>query len=227
MPKIVLHQWEMSPFCNKTRRCLRHKKLAFEALDYNGLKARAASKLSHAGTLPVLDYDGERVADSMNIARFLDRKHADAPLYPAGAEELARVRFWEDWAGASLHYFEVYYRMLDPVALEKALDLISAGRPRYERTLLKVVFKRRFPKKLASQGLARYTPSEVDERFAEHLDGLEALLAKSDFLVDGRATIADLSVAAQLDEMVRTTKMKDAILARAHVRAWMERLPPG
>jgi glutathione S-transferase len=225
MPKILLHQWEMSPFCNKVRRCLRHKGLAFEVLDYNGLKAREAPKLSGPGTLPVLDYDVERVVDSVAIARFLDRMHPEARLYPTDPEELARARFWEDWAGASLHYFEIYYRMLDPEALEKALDLISSGRPRFERSLLKVVFKRRFPKKLHSQGLGRFPREEVEAKFNEHLDGLELLLAKKDFLVGGGPTIADISVAAQLDEMIRTSKIRDTILTRTKVRDWMARLP--
>jgi glutathione S-transferase len=226
MPNIVLHQWEMSPFCNKVRRCLRQKGLAFEVKDYNGLLARNAAKLSHAGTLPVIDYDGERVADSVSIARFLDRKHPEEPLYPTDAEELARARFWEDWAGASLYYFEIYYRMLDPDALEKALDLIGKGRPGYERALLKVVFKQRYPKKLHSQGLGRFTLAEVDEKFDEHLDGLEAILAKRDFLVNGKPTIADISVASQLDEIARTNTRKADALDRPKVRAWMARLPP-
>src|SRR5215471_2178444 len=206
MPKILLHQWEMSPFCNKIRRCLRHKGLAFEVLDYNGLKAREAAKLSGPGTLPVLDYDVERVVDSVAIARFLDRMHPEAPLYPADPEELARARFWEDWAGASLYFFEIHYRMLDPEALEKALDLIGAGRPRFERTLLKFAMKSSFPKKLRAQGLGRFSGEEVDTRFREHLEGLEVLLTKHEYLVGFAPSIADLSVAAQLDEIIRTSK---------------------
>jgi glutathione S-transferase len=227
MPTIVLHQWEMSPFCNKVRRCLRHKGLSFDVHDYNGLEARRAASLSEVGTLPVLEYDGERVVDSTAIARFLEQKHADAPLFPPNSEELAMVRFWDDWAGQSLYFFEIYFRMLDPVAMEKALDLICKGRPGYERALMKFVFQRRYPKKLAAQGLGRLAPSEVERQLGEHLDGLDSILAKRDWLVGSRVSLADLSVASQLDELLRTSRMASEIRARPQVARWLERLPDG
>jgi glutathione S-transferase len=173
----------------------------------------------------VLDYDGERVGDSAHIARFLEAKHPSPPLYPKGGEELARVRFWEDWAGASLHFYEIYFRMLDPSSLEKALDLICKGRPRFERALLKVAFKQRYPKKLGWQGLGRLAPEEVERKLSEHLDGLELLLEKTGFLVGDHATIADISVGAQLDEMIRTSKVSEVIRARSKLVAWIARLP--
>jgi glutathione S-transferase len=225
MPKIVLHQWEMSPFCNKARRSLRHKGLAFEVIDYNGLSARNAAKLSRAGTLPVMDYDGERVPDSSAIAAFLDARHPENLLYPQGPEERARAMFWEDWAAQSLYYFEIYFRMLDPEAREKALDLICAGRPGYERSILRVVFKRRYPKKLASQGLGRLEPAEVERRFFQHLDNLEVLLSRRAWLAGDAPSIADISVGAQLDELIRTSRLADRIRAHAAVDAWLKRLP--
>src|ERR1051326_8415766 len=104
MPTIVLHQWEMSPFCNKTRRCLRYKGLEFAVIDYNGLLARKAASLTKVGKLPVIDYDGERIADSSRIAEFLDRKHPAKPLYPRDPQALAGARLWGGWAGRRLYF---------------------------------------------------------------------------------------------------------------------------
>ena len=124
MASIVLHQWEMSPFCNKARRCLRHKGLDFEVRNYNGLKARKAATLSEVGTLPVLDHDDSRIVDSKRIAEFLDQQYPDAPrLYPDDAVARAQAHVWEDWAGQSLYFFEVRFRMLDIKARAKALAL--------------------------------------------------------------------------------------------------------
>ncbi|MBM4363334.1 MAG: glutathione S-transferase family protein, partial [Deltaproteobacteria bacterium] len=225
MPTLLLHQWEMSPFCNKVRRCLRHKGLAFEVKNYNGLEARKAAGLSPVGTLPVLDYDGERTVDSSAIARLLDARHPEAPLYPADPAELALARFWEDWAAQSLYFFEIHLRMLDPVAMEKALDLICAGRPGYERALMKMVLGRRYPKKLAAQGIGKLPVAEVERRLVEHLEGLEALLRGRDWLVGTAPSIADLSVVAQLDELVRTSRLADKIRSYPALRAWLERTP--
>src|SRR6266850_3274360 len=182
MPQVVLHQWEMSPFCNKTRRCLRHKGLAFAVVDYNG----------------------ERIADSSRIAEFLDRKHPAKLLYPKDPQALAAARLWEDWAGQSVYFYEIYFRMLDPVSLERGLDLICKGRPGWERVVLRAIFKRRYPKKLAQQGLARQPRADVERQFFTLLGDLDTLLSQRQWLAGEALSIADISVVAQIDELIRT-----------------------
>jgi glutathione S-transferase len=223
MSTILLHQWEMSPFCNKTRRCLSYKGLKYEVKDYNGLLARKAAALTPVGKLPVLDYDGERVQDSSQIAVFLDRKHPDKPLYPKERQTLAKARVWEDWAGQSLYFYEIYFRMLDPVSLERGLDLICKGRPAWERVVLRAVFRRRYPKKLAQQGLARMPRAEVERQFFGLLGDLDALLSARQWLAGDSLSIADLSVVAQISEFVRTSDLAPRVLALTHLKAWLER----
>jgi 1-acyl-sn-glycerol-3-phosphate acyltransferase len=210
MPKVVLHQWEMSPFCNKPRRCLRHKGVEYTVVNYNGLLAARASALSKVGKLPVLDWDAERIQDSSHIARFLDERIPQKPLYPRDAQALASARVWEDWAGQSLYFYEIYFRMLDPVSLERGLDLICEGRPRWERSVLKLIFKRRYPRKLREQGLARLAPAQVERQFFELVESLEAILQDRSALTGNEIGIADISVGAQLDELIRTSDLKHA-----------------
>jgi glutathione S-transferase len=224
VPTIVLHQWEMSPFCNKTRRCLAYKGLKYEVKDYNGLLARKAAELSPVGKLPVLDYDGERVQDSGRIAAFLDRKHPDKPLFPKDAQTLAKVRVWDDWAGQSLYFYEIYFRMLDPASLERGLDLICKGRPRWERWVLKRVFKARYPKKLGQQGLARLPRAEVERQFFELLGALDTLLGARQWLAGDALSIADLSVVAQISELVRTSDLAPRVLSLPGIKGWLERV---
>lgn len=223
MPQIVLHQWEMSPFCNKTRRCLSYKGLQYTTVNYNGLLARKAASLTPVGKLPVVDYDGQRLQDSSHIARFLDERHPQKPLYPKDRATLAKARIWEDWAGASLYFHEIYFRMLDPVSLERGLDLICAGRPRWERAVLKLVFKRRYPAKLKQQGLARLPRDEVERQFFGLLGDLDALLAGRSWLAGDALSIADLSVVCQLDELIRTSDLAPRVLALPHLKRWYER----
>lgn len=223
MSGIVLHQWVMSPFCNKIRRCLEHKGLGYQVVNYNGLRALEAAKLSSAGKLPVLDYDGQRIQDSSRIARFLDQKHPEQPLYPAEPAALARARILEDWAGQSLYFYELYLRMLDPVALEKALDLVCAGRPGWERHAIKFVLKSRYPKKLDLQGLGRYTRSEVVDQLVQHVQNLDSLLAERPYLTGDTLNIGDIAVAAQFDEIIRTSDAAERVLAWPRFKAWYER----
>lgn len=223
MTTVVLHQWEMSPFCNKVRRCLSYKGVEHTVVDYNGLLARKAAALSPAGQLPVLDWDGERIADSARIAEFLDQKRPDRPLYPTDREQLARARFWDDWAGQSLYFYEIYFRMLDPVSLERGLDLIAKGRPAWERAVLKFVFKRRYPKKLGWQGLARQPRAEVERKFFSLLSDLDAVLASRPWLVGDALSIADISVVSQIDELVRTSDLAPRVLDFPNLKAWFDR----
>lgn len=223
MSDIVLHQWEMSPFCNKIRRCLNYKGLRFTVVDYNGLLARKAAALSPAGQLPVLDHGDERLQDSGRIAEFLDRQHPDKPLFPRDPQALAQARIWDDWAAQSLYFHEIYFRMLDPVSLERALDLMCKGRPRWERAVLKAVFKRRYPKKLGSQGLARQPRAEVERQFFTLVGSLDTVLGSRPWLAGDALSIADIAVAAQLSELLRTSDLAPRVLALPHLKAWLDR----
>jgi glutathione S-transferase len=222
--KIVLHQWEMSPFCNKVRRVLTAKGLEFDAVNYNGLQARKAARLSSAGTLPVMDYGEARVQDSAAIVRFLEEKHPAPALIPADAEARASAHVWEDWAAQSLYFFEIYFRMLVPEARERALDLITKGRPAYEKPIVRAVLKRRYPRKLRAQGLGRLPAEEVERQWFTHVDALDAILAKRRWLAGDALSIGDVSVAAQLDEVLRTSDLAGKIRERRHVIAWLERM---
>ncbi|HZP11509.1 MAG TPA: glutathione S-transferase family protein [Nevskiaceae bacterium] len=226
MANVVLHQWEMSPFCNKTRRCLNHKGVPFTVVNYNGLLAARASSLSKVGKLPVLEWDGSRIQDSTRIAHFLDEKIPAKPLYPKEPQELAATVLWEDWAGQSLYFYEIYFRMLDPASLERGLDLICAGRPKWERAVMKFVFKRRYPRKLREQGLARLDRAEVEQQFFALLAALEALFEGRPALAGMEIGIADISVGAQLDELCRTSDLRDRVLAYPRIKAWLAKLPP-
>ena len=223
MTTIVLHQWEMSPFCNKVRRMLRHKGLDYSVVNYNGLLALNAAKLSKVGKLPVVDFDGHRVQDSAAIARYLDEKYPDKPLYPREPRALAEARMWEDWAAQSLYFYEIYFRMLDPISLERGLDLVTEGRPGYERAILKFVFKRRYPRKLQEQGLARMPREQVEALFFARLEDIDALLEGRNYLGGDTPNVADFSVVGQLDELIRTSELRGRILGYPRIAAWLSR----
>lgn len=227
MTEIVLHQWKMSPFCNKVRRMLAHKNLAYTTVEYNGLLARNAAKLSAQGTLPVIDCDGQQIVDSSAIGRFLDAHFPQKPLWPEDKLHKAQAHFWEDWAGTSLYAYEVYLRMMVDGPLNQALDLICEGRPAWERSVLKLVFKRRYPKKMHSVGLGRLTKDQVEGQLLEHVDHLQALLSSREWLVGDAISIADISVAAQLDEILRTSEIAGALRDREAIMRWLGRIPGG
>src|SRR5437870_9816589 len=50
------------------------------------------------GTVPALAADGHRVSTDHRIARFLDERHPEPPLFPAGPERRSAVEEAERWA---------------------------------------------------------------------------------------------------------------------------------
>ena len=224
MPQIVLHQWEISPYCNKVRRILAHKGLAYSARNYNGLQAAQASKLSPAGKLPVMDYDGERVQDSSAIAAFLEQKHPEKPVFPRDPVERAQCRIWEDWADESLYFYTVYFRWAKPETFRNTVALLCEGRPKWERWIFSLAAGPGMKRKISYQGLGRLPEARVEEQFFGHLDALETILAGRDWLVGDRMSAADISVAAQISEILRSGSMRDRVTqGRPRLADWLQR----
>ena len=222
-PAIVLHQWSISPFCGKVRRILEHKGLAYEVVNYNGIKARQAAGLTPTGKLPVLAYDGERIQDSSDIAAFLEQKHPEKPLFPSDPELRARTQLWEDWADESLYWFEVYQRFWYPEARAKAAELLCEGRSGLERVLMARAIKGIYTKKLKAQGLGRMATERVEQKLLGHVDTLETLLAHRKWLVGDTRTIADIAVGSQLAEIVSSSHLAPEIRKREKVAEWLAR----
>jgi len=227
MPDVVLHQWEISPFCRKVRKVLALKGVAYRTVEYNGLRARGAARLSPAGKLPVLDYDGERIQDSSAICDFLDGKHPSPALVPADPEARALAHVLEDWADESLYFVEVYLRFAIPEVLPTAIDLLCAGRPRWERAIFALAAPSTLRKKLRAQGTGKLPRDRVEQIFTAHLERIDTLLARTGWLAGSACTIADIAVGSQLEEVRRTSHLAPRIDGTPRVVDWLSRLPAG
>lgn len=226
MADVILHQWDISPYCRKVRKALRLKGIAYRTVDYNGLQATKAAKLHPSGKLPVLDWDGERVADSTAICAFLDRRMPEPPLLPADPRDAALARLLEDWADESLYYFEIQLRAAYPDAAAKAVDLLCGGRPGWEKPFVRPIFLRSLRSRLKAHGFGGWSRDELEGWFFGHLDDLDAMLADREWLVGERCSVADLAVSSQLDEIVRTSPLAGAVRLRRALAAWLDRLEP-
>lgn len=223
---VVLHQWEISPFCQKVARMLRFKGITFETVNYNGILGAKVPMLSKVGKVPVLDINGQRIQDSTRIARYLDEAFPDAPrLYPTDPMQKAAVELWEDWADELLYFYEVYLRVNNPEALAEAVRISSEGRPSYESALVKQFIKFELKTQLFFQGTGRMAHGDIKAEFRRHLDRIELVLAQTGWLVGDQQSIADIAVGSQLAEVVRTSKKFAAeILALPNMAAWLKKI---
>ena len=226
MSKIVLHQWEISPFCQKVSRMLRFKGLDFETVNYNGILGAKVPTLTKVGKVPVLDINGKRIQDSTRIARYLDEAYPDLPkLYPVHPLEKVYAELWEDWADELLYFYEIHFRINDAKALAAAVKIASEGRPVHEAVIMKPLLKAGLNMQLKMQGLGRMNKESIEQEFKLHLDRIALVLEQNHWLVGHQQSIADIAVGSQLLEIIRTNdKFGAEILSHSSIANWIDRV---
>ncbi len=80
---ITLHQYEISPFCDKVRRILNWKGVEYRIREVPVSRATSVRKINPIGKLPCLEHDGHFVADSTDIARHLEEHFPEPPILPS------------------------------------------------------------------------------------------------------------------------------------------------
>lgn len=220
----VIHQWQVSPFCSKVRKILAFKGIPYEKKDYNGLLALKAAKLTPAGKLPVLELDETMLSNSSQIAEYLELRNPTPALYPKDANLRFQTLLWEDWADESLFWYEVYFRFCYTRAWGKSVALLCEGRPKYESWIMKFEARRIYNKKLNAQGLGRYDKKTVEEKFFRLVSGIDSRVNQNKWLVGEHLSIADLAVAAQIEEVQRTADFIDRLDRYLGLQEWLGRI---
>jgi glutathione S-transferase len=209
--KPVLWHIRISHYSEKVRWALDYKGVEHErrapAAGGHMLVALWLTRGRHK-TFPILELDGEAIADSSGIIEALERRWPEPPLYPADPEQRRRALELED-------YFD---EELGPQI--RRLSWHEAVR---DREFLERVIEPDLPAPLRRVGLARATttryvsafvglrygvrPAEAAARARERvvaaLDRLEAELDGRDHLVGNSFTVADLTAATIFYPLVR------------------------
>ena len=94
---IRLYRARFSTNCERVALALAYKGLAAESVWIDYGDRSEVERVSGQGLVPVLDHDGEVVADSMEIVRFLEERHPSPALFPHGPARRAEVLVFVDW----------------------------------------------------------------------------------------------------------------------------------
>lgn len=223
---IVLHQFAISPFCDKVRRILQYKKLPYETREVPTAHVLTGQLRKRTGTgkVPFLEDDGHKIADSSDIARYLDERYPTPPIFPSDPSARARAHVLEDWADESLYFYEVFLRFTVahnakrwiPVLVHADMAPIRAGAP--------MLVPRTVKKQLDAQGIGRKKLEDVLRDLDRHLDAVDGWLGDGKWLVGDALSIADISVYAQLFCVGGAEEGARAIGKRPRIGAWMKRL---
>jgi glutathione S-transferase len=94
---IRLYRARFSTNVERVALALAHKGLAAEPVWIEYSDRSPVEQVSGQGLVPVLDYNGEVVVDSMEIVRFLEQRHPDPPLFPAEPARRVELLVFVDW----------------------------------------------------------------------------------------------------------------------------------
>ena len=222
----TLYQYELSPFCDKVRRVLNLKGIAYRTQDISILDTLRGrlKKLSPTAKVPVLVIDGETLSDSTDIIHWLETRYPEPRLIPANPKEQALVHFLEDWADESLYFHEMHLRFTLPHNARRWVAEVAVHDNLIIQNIAKVAMPITMRKTTEAQGTGRKPLAVLLHDLDRHLQMLEQWLDGREWLVSDRLTLADLAVYAQLFCIAGALEGQDLLYRHSGVQAWMARV---
>lgn len=195
---MELHQFKHSAFCEKVRLVLAAKGLEAKLVEVvPGLGQIELFRLSGQRQVPVLVDGAEVIADSSEIALYLEQHHPLPQLLPSDPQQRAQVLLLEDWADTAL-----------ASACRRALLQAAATNPKLRASLLPEATPSSLRQLVSSlpggvMGSLSDTLSSLlapmeARQLHRNLEQLSQLVVGRSYLVGGQLSLADLAVAAQL-----------------------------
>ncbi len=222
---FTLYQFEASPFCDKIRRVLHWKKQPYEVHEVSLWQALTqVRRLNPVGKLPCLEHDGRFLADSSDIAQYLEERFPTPPLLPQGAAQRAACHVLEDWADESLYFYEMRLRFGTKENARRWLPLLASHDAAPFRVLATRILPRLFASQLRQQGIGRKPLAAVLADLDRHVGAVASLLESHEFLVGDALTLADISVFVQFFCIRSTDEGAAAIEKQPRVVSWMNRV---
>src|SRR6059058_1482571 len=127
------------------------------------------------GTVPALAANGHRISTNHGIARFLDERHPEPPLFPADPEQRAAVEEAERWANETL---QMAARRIPGAAVVR--DPAGMSRSAGDGRMGYLLYKRRLARRLIVPRLLRKVFAADPAYDGELLAELTAMLNRID-----------------------------------------------
>lgn len=205
-PKIILHQFPISHFCEKVRLALTLKNLEYEVKNHlPGLHMLTVRKISGQNMVPVLVTEGRIIPDSNRILHYLDETYAQTPLYPRDRRKAAEIDKFIQKVDAELgvHLRRTLYDMILPDLGLLIRLLAGSGFNRREQ----IGFRLLAPLvRILMRKSMRIRPEAVERsrhKVTRILDQLDERIGTRRYFFGGALTAADVTVAALIAPVVQ------------------------
>ena len=190
---MLLLQFSTSHYCRKARLALGYKGISYQTENLTpGLHILRVRSLTGLTTLPVLlpqiVGQPQAIGDSTEIFKFLERYQPEPTLFLPNSEQQTQATMLEDWLdesiGTATRFVYYQFRASEGKAIDPSL---------FSQMVIKVVRQQ--------YGINDATVELARTRLANALLVLSIYWQKSDYLVGGRLSIADIAAAALLSPL--------------------------
>lgn len=195
---ITLYQFELSHFCEKVRLILDYKGLDYQKVEVTpGIGQWELFRLSGQRQVPVIKDGDTVVADSTEIAFYLDRKYPERPLVPVDPLQRGQCLLVEEWADESIG-LKARKAFLGALNQNQSFrtSVLPKEVPDFLKTLVGSVPAEVLDLLGTGVGLGRDAIKEAHRGLNQDLEALTLILEHRPYLVGDSPTLADLSVAA-------------------------------
>jgi glutathione S-transferase len=221
---ITLYQFEISPFCDKVRRALTYKGIEFRVREMLFSQQEANLEVSPTHKFPVIEVDGARVVDSTDIAYYLEERFPRPPLIPDDPAERAHMHIIEDWADESLFPYDMAMRFLwehnVPLVID---DIFKYETPEFQKLVADTV-PAQVREQLVRQGLGRKDRDAILRDVRRHVQAVDALVSRSDWLIGGALSYADIAVRAMFYVIGRAVEGAEMFREHPAILDWQARV---
>ncbi|WP_036486200.1 glutathione S-transferase family protein [Myxosarcina sp. GI1] len=194
---LELYQFELSHHSEKVRLILDYKQLEYRKIEVTpGVGQIELLQKSGSRQVPVLKDGGTYIADSTEIAFYLDRKYPERPIIPADPLAKGQCLLIEEWADESI---ALKGRKAFVGALNKNQNFRAGLLPKDTPDFLKTVVGA-IPGEIldvlgAGVGFGGDAVKEATKGLQQDLEALCLILEERPYLVGDTPTLADLAVA--------------------------------
>ena len=214
MTDLILHHYAASPFSEKTRLLLGHKKLAWKSVIIPPVMPKPELLALTGGyrRTPVLQRGADIYCDTALIADVLEHLQPEPTLYPEPEKGLSRIL--AQWADSTLFWAAMAYNLQPKGAAELFASLPPEAAKAFGEDR----------GKMSTGNMARLRPGDAAAAYKSYLRRLSDMLDDKPFLLGEVPCIADFSAYHPLWYTQRIHAVKGILDLTPAVVDWMDRM---
>ncbi|MES2952026.1 MAG: glutathione S-transferase family protein [Pseudomonadota bacterium] len=212
MTDIILHHYATSPFSEKVRLVLGHKKLAWKSVIVPSIMPKPDVQALTGGyrKTPFLQIGSDVYCDSALMCDVLEHIQPAPTLYPESHKGLARVL--AQWADTTLFWASMAYNLQPKGAVTMFTSPEMAKAFGADRGAM-------------TTGMTRLRPGDATAAYKSYLRRINNMLDGQDYLMGDTPCVADFATYHPLwFSRVRVPVMAGILDATPQVLQWMDRM---